>query len=403
MGDSMIRKTIFWLHLGCGVTAGLVIALMSATGVLLTYERQILDWVEHARYAVPVTGEPRLPIVALVDAAEHASSGFEASAVTVEDDPAAPVAVGAGRRGVRYVDPYTAEVLGEGATGLRSFFSAVTGWHRWFNASGENRGPWRAITGASNLAFLFIVLSGIYLWLPKVFGWAFFKTRLWFNPQATSGKARDFNWHHVFGIWSAVPLAVVVATATVFSYPWASDLVYRVAGEEPPARRTSPPGAQAAAARPGGAAGVGLAGHAEPLRPSPALTLDALFEVAAAHEPDWRSISLQLPHNDAGHDATVRFTIDRGNGGQPQLRDTLVVDARSGAIAQWQPFASLSAGRRARSWVRYLHTGEALGITGQTVAGVVSLTSLIMVWTGFALAYRRLITPIFLRAKKRAR
>jgi len=43
--------------------------------------------------------------------------------------------------------------------------------------------------------------------------------------------------------------------------------------------------------------------------------------------------------------------------------------------------------------VRFLHTGEALGITGQTIAGLVSFTSLIMVWTGLALAWRRLVSP----------
>ncbi len=134
------------------------------------------------------------------------------------------------------VDPYSGEVREPGAQGLRTFFSAVTGWHRWFNATGESRATAKAITGASNLAFLFLVLSGIYLWLPRIWKWAAFKARLLFNPKATTAKARDFNWHHVFGIWSAIPLAVVVATATVFSYPWANDLVYRAVGEQPPQR-----------------------------------------------------------------------------------------------------------------------------------------------------------------------
>jgi uncharacterized iron-regulated membrane protein len=49
--------------------------------------------------------------------------------------------------------------------------------------------------------------------------------------------------------------------------------------------------------------------------------------------------------------------------------------------------------------VRFLHTGEALGIAGQTIAGLVSLTSTVMVWTGLALAYRRLIAPLFVRKR----
>jgi uncharacterized iron-regulated membrane protein len=223
----------------------------------------------------------------------------------------------------------------------------------------------------------------MYLWLPRVFVWAAFKARLLFSTQALSGHARDFNWHHVFGMWSAIPLAVVVATATVFSYPWASDLVYRSFGEEPPTGGRGEPlvSARSPEGTPGGTA-------------LSALSPDTLFTAAAGHLDEWRTITMQLP---AEHDAPVQFTIDRGNGGQPQRRHTLVLDAYSGAVVAWQPFDSLSPGRQARSWVRFLHTGEALGVLGQTLAGLVSLTSVIMVWTGLALAYRRLLAPLFRR------
>jgi uncharacterized iron-regulated membrane protein len=377
----MLRKTIFWAHLISGVAAGLVILMMSATGVLLTYERQIVAWADRDLRAEPAPGARRLPIEALAAAARAQEPEFAAASVTISADPAAPAALGAGRGGTRYVNGYTGAMLGEGATGLREFFSAVTGWHRWFNADGDGRAVWRGMTGVSNLLFLFLILSGMYLWLPRVLVWAAFKARLLFIPRAPSGRARDFNWHHVFGIWSAIPLAVVVATATVFSYPWASDLVYLSFGEEPPARgRGGPP---VNAQIPVGGTPVGTT-----------LSLDALFAAAAGHLEGWRTITMQLP---ADRDATVQFTIDQGNGGQPQRRHTLVLDAYTGKVAAWQPFESLSPGRQARSWVRFLHTGEALGVLGQTLAGLVSLTSVIMVWTGLALAYRRLLAPLFRR------
>ena len=37
---SLFRRILFWAHLSCGVSFGLIILLMSATGVLLTYEHQ---------------------------------------------------------------------------------------------------------------------------------------------------------------------------------------------------------------------------------------------------------------------------------------------------------------------------------------------------------------------------
>jgi hypothetical protein len=41
--------------------------------------------------------------------------------------------------------------------------------------------------------------------------------------------------------------------------------------------------------------------------------------------------------------------------------------------------------------MRFAHTGEVLGLFGQTVAGVVSAGGVVLVWTGIALALRRLV------------
>jgi uncharacterized iron-regulated membrane protein len=388
----MFRKALFWIHLACGVVTGLVILMMSITGVVLTYERQMIAWAEHdLRAEVPADAQ-RLPVDALVAAVERENPAFKASSISISSDPAAPVQVAAGRSGSLHVNAYTGEVLGAGAESLREFFRAVTGWHRWFNADGESRAMWRAITGASNLAFLFLIVSGMYLWLPRTWKWIAFRTRLLFNAKVTSAQARDYNWHHVIGIWTAVPLAVVVATATVFSYPWANDLVYRAFGEEPPARgRGGPPQAVTAESTAAGLLGRGRADGS-------VLTPDALLAIAAQHLDGWQRISMDWP---IAADRPARFTIDLGNGGQPQRRHTLVLDTATGAVASWEPFDSQTPGRQARSWIRFLHTGEALGIVGQTIAGLVSLTSVVMVWTGLALAYRRLIaTPL---RKRRAR
>jgi uncharacterized iron-regulated membrane protein len=226
--------------------------------------------------------------------------------------------------------------------------------------------------------FLFLVLSGMYLWLPPIMRWAALRGRLWFHQNATTGQARDFNWHHVFGIWSAIPLAVIVATATVFNYSWANNLVYQLAGEQPPQSGPS----RAAAERFG-----------DTVDPTALLSFEELFEITAnsTEAGNWRTITINLP--DAGA-RTVSFAIDQGNGGQPQKRHSLTLDAQTGAIAAWAPFDSQTRGQQARRWVRFLHTGEALGIAGQTLAGLVSLFAIFMVWTGLALSSRRLLRTV---------
>ena len=276
---------------------------MSLTGVLLVYERQITAWAdrEARTIAVPASGA-RVDAARLVAAARALRADVEPSSLILWADPAAAAAVSFGREGVVYVDRYTGEVSGEGSRSVRSFFSLVTGWHRWLGAGEPGRALGRSVTGACNLAFLVLVLTGPFLWLPRIWSWRHVAPVLLFQRRL-EGRARDFNWHNVVGIWSAAPLFVIVACGVVISYPWAGDLLYRWSGESRrPARperrrRGRAPILERCAARParrdrraagaGRASGEGLEEHHA--------------EASAARRPP------------------VTFTIDSGNGGQPRL------------------------------------------------------------------------------------
>lgn len=376
----MIRKAIFWLHLGSGVVTGLIVAMMSLTGVLLTYELQLFAFADRSFYAAPAEGATRAPASTILAAAADAE--IEGQQVTFYKDPDAPVLVSAGRRqGSVFVNPYSAEVLGAPSPGIRSVMSTVMGWHRWFNMTGDSRSTARLVTGISNLAFLFLIVTGIYLWLPKVFRWPLLRARLLFSKQYKNTQDRDFHWHHIFGIWSVVPLIVVVATAPVFTFGWASDFVYYLAGDDRSQSSST------------------VENTVEEIPVSNPAPVDALLATAATHTDDWRTIRLLVPDTGARQ---VEIEVDRGNGRQPQLRETLVFDSSSGEIAAIRGLSDRSPGAQARSWIRFLHTGEIFGVVGQTIAGVVSLNSLFMVWTGFTLAWRRLVSPLLGRRGRRA-
>jgi uncharacterized iron-regulated membrane protein len=67
----------------------------------------------------------------------------------------------------------------------------------------------------------------------------------------------------------------------------------------------------------------------------------------------------------------------------------LSLDPFTGAVLRREGYADQNLGRRVRSWTRFLHTGEALGPVGKAVAGLASAAAALLVWTGFALAWRR--------------
>ena len=370
----LIRKILFWTHLTLGLAAGTIVFIMAVTGVLLTYQKQMTVWADlrGLNGAPPAGVQAPLPADSLL-ARLAGAQGATPTTIVWRAGGSTPVEVQFGREKRVFANAYTAEVLGTGSVAMRGFFRQITDWHRWLAAKGDTRDFGKAVTGAANLAFLLIVLSGMWLWWPRNITWASIRTVTWFR-RGLGGKARDFNWHNVIGFWSAIPLVIVVASGVVISYPWASALVFRAMGETPPARAAAT--ATAAVAAPSeGAPNNALAGALEPR-----------LLVAKAQMPDWRTISLVLPSK-PGADAS--FSLDRGMGGEPHKRATAVITIE-GDVAELQSFASQSPGRRLRSILRFAHTGEVLGVFGQTVAGLISLGSAVLVFTGVALSLRRL-------------
>jgi uncharacterized iron-regulated membrane protein len=283
-----VRRILFWFHLCAGVTAGVVGLVMSATGVLLAYEKQLTAWAESCYRS-------RSP------ADDAAGLGLEAVLARV-----------------RETNPDVA--------------------------------------------------TGIVLWWPRELARPALAAITLFRTEV-HGRARDFNWHNVAGFWSALPLFLIVLCAVFMSYPWATDLLYRVTGSPPPSPRPAP------------------ADQGRARREPPSLQgADYRFARAKKMVPDWRSITVHLP---ASSDDDPTVTIDAGNGGRPDLRGQLVFPRESPDVVSWERFESQSPGRRLRTWARFLHTGEAGGLVGLTVAAVAATGAILIVCTGLSMALRR--------------
>jgi uncharacterized iron-regulated membrane protein len=374
-----LRRFLFWVHLTAGCVAGLVILVMSVTGILLAYRRQIINWGNRGFQTQPAAGDQRLPLEDLLAAAQEAQ-GRPPSNITARADSVAPVAFDFGRERTVFVNPYTGKILGEGSPGLRRFFSTVEDVHRWLGVGGEGRSLGRAVTGACNLIFLILVTTGPFLWWPKQWNWANLKKITQFRGGPWV-RARDWNWHNVLGFWCVVPLFLIVITGVIMSYAWANNLLYRLTGNAPPPQ--SQPAAQSLAERNRNSGQRTGAEHGARFD-----GLEKLFARAGQQVPDFTAISLRLPNPPAN---ALTFTIDRGNGGRPDLRSQLTLDRATGEIVRWEAFSSYNRGRRLRAWARFTHTGEAGGRLGQTIALIASAGAALLVFTGLSLGVRRFL------------
>lgn len=437
------RKILFWVHLVAGVIAGLVIAVMCFTGAALAFESELISWSERdARsVAAPPAGAARLPLQALLAAMRDAEPDTRPSAIVVSSDPRDAVAFQLGREGAIYANPYTGEVKKPASTQVHDFLHVLEDWHRTLALSGNQRPTGKLINGISNLAFCVLAVTGLYLWMPRAWSWRSVRAIALFDWKFR-GKARDFNWHNVIGLWSAPVLIVLTLTAVPISFRWGSNLVYRLAGETPPAAPASGAAPQ----------GPGAGGFAPPSVPVPTpppgtrrLDYDALLAAAQTAAPDWQLLTIRLGNARGGNGggnaggrrggtapagaatsaavataapapaseraerprensvtarpegraegrtaaSAVSITVKQPGQWPRTATTTLSLNPYTGEILKREGYGDQSPGRQLRTWTRFLHTGQALGMAGQLVAGLACLGGCVLVYTGFALAIRR--------------
>jgi uncharacterized iron-regulated membrane protein len=316
----------------------------------------------------------RLPPSLILTVVRTSRPDATPTAITVDRDPSASVSVALGRGGTVYVNPYTGSMLGSGSERAEAFFRSVENWHRWLAASGESRPTARAVTGAANLAFLVLAVTGLYIWWPRKWTPQHTTPILVFRRPPTA-RARDFNWHNVIGFWCAPVVIVMTFSGVVMSYPWANDLLYRALGSTPPSRTAERGGARDAGTR-------------EAPEPRVSSQIDGAWARAEQQLRTWRTITGRLPVRAGG---PVAFSISDGASWNRFARSQLTVDAASGEVRQWQAYQEASLGQKARGWLRFAHTGELVGLAGQIVAGIGCAGGVMLVWTGLALAVRRLL------------
>lgn len=361
-----IRKTLFWLHLIIGCSAAIFIFLMSLTGVALTYERQMIQAAERSDYpAAPTASNNKLALSQLLIIAKQYPSKKIAH-VVVENQPNAPIVIKDGRKTLAYLNPYTGAEIAIPGQGTKTFFGKLRAFHRWLTFDGNFSQSGREINGVANVIFIVLILSGLYLWLPKRFNNRAFKQRLTLSGNYPNKRARNYRWHNVFGIYIAPVLFVVAVTAIFFSYKWPGQTLKNYVSTE----------------------SISLTKPVEVSAQQGQYQLPIAKQLSKIRQyyPQWQRIQFSL---DNAPTSSKIYRVDMGNGGEPQKRISILIDASTGAMIQQQRFEQLSTYSKLRSYIRFLHTGEVFGPFGQTIAGLASLFACLLVYTGAMLSWKR--------------
>ncbi|MBQ2126084.1 MAG: PepSY domain-containing protein [Bacteroidaceae bacterium] len=225
-----MRRLFRKFHLWVSVPFGIVITITCFTGALLVFEKEITALCVGDITVVTPVGEP-LPVSVIadkVDATLPADVDVKGVAVSSSPDEAYRVNLSKPKKAAVYVNQYTGEVIGKDER--LPFFRTVFRLHRWLMDSnpGEGKVFWgKMIVGASTLAFVVILLTGLVIWWPRN------RKMLGNRLQIALKKGKNRFWYdlHVAGGFYVLLLLLTMAlTGLAWSFEWYKDGIYALFG-----------------------------------------------------------------------------------------------------------------------------------------------------------------------------
>lgn len=402
------------IHLYLSLASGLVIALVSLTGGLLVFEKELTQAWHSERYYVapPAANSAHLPLSQLTAAVQAAKPGARVTGLKVYADPTRTVefslagapeggkkveaagprpteekaskAAGKGKAGkaegkkgekgggrgpTLFVNPYTAAVTGE-LNYRDTFFYSVMALHR--GMVGGDIG--KLVVGVSTVMFLFIIGTGLVLWWPA--SRKALRQRLNVKWDG-SWKRLNHDLHVVLGFYAGLLLFVFAFTGLAWSFEWFNKGIYAVTNSS--MERPEPPVSEVP---------LPLALAAPTVSAAPAgFSPDAALARARQLAPQSEFYSLQLPKDST---ASFRLATLRPDASTDNMTDEVYLDQYSGQVVGTQTYEQRNLGQRVRGLFKPVHTGAVWGWPGKVVSLVACLLGFTFPITGTIMWLNRL-------------
>jgi len=359
------RKVLFQLHWIFGITVGIVLAIVGATGALLSFEQQIVSSLARDSRQVEANGRTPLAPAELLTRIAANEPDKRIAGLNIAREPGATVRVTFAPREQRYVDPYTGSLLPAASGGAETFFRNVRQLHRWLML-GElgDRDIGRQIVGASTLLLIFMALTGLYLRWPR--GRAARRLRTWFVPDfRLKGRAFLWNLHSVIGTWVLPVYLVIALTGLQWSYEWYRDGLYSIAGVERPA------------------GGEGGPREARGKADIPSFT--RAWETFSREVPGFTAVNVNLA---AAPDRPLEFRYLDAQPSHERAFNTLAID-KEGQVSKSERYQDKKLAARLVSSIFPLHSGSYFGVVGVIVFLIASLMMPLFTVTGWLMYLRR--------------
>lgn len=354
-----MRKFFKLLHKWLSIPVGLIIFIICITGSILAFEKEIMECVYPERYFVKENVASPIPLKDLIPMAQSQLKAQKIIGVSISPEANRTYTLNLdGRRNTAFVNPYTGEVTGVYIYS-ESFFYSMMSLHRWLMDGSHTWGKYTV--GITTLIFVIILISGIFIWIPK-------DKKKWksrFTLNLRKGWRRFwYDAHIVLGFYACLLLLVCALTGLMWSFDWYRNGVNSLLGVETPKPKKEGDGERR---RDGD-----NKGRKEELN---ILHWDDVFAQIREKEPRYQTISIQ--------DASA--SVLPGDAPHRRAMDSYKFDANNGNIKKVILYEDTPESRRVMLWAYNLHVGAYGGLTTRILTCLACLIGATLPLTGYYL------------------
>ena len=371
------NKILFNIHLVLSIVFSIPLLVVGVTGAILSYQHELEALINAGSKKVEKTGEMQSVEKILQSFSEQTGVKQPVRLVVPKSDDEAFV-VYASRNDAYLVDPYTAQIIGKDrGTG---FVCVVMSLHRNLGlalSGNKTAGEiGKQIVGASAVAMILLVISGVWLHFPKLRR----KFAEAIKPNFKLKKyALFYNLHTSLGSLSAVIYLLICLTGLNWSYSWYNDAVMKLFVSSQNLPQASAP--KAAASKDHAAASAKEEGK----KPATYKFSDAqrAYEIFRSSGIEYKEFTLMLA---AADKMSIRYyEPDAPATARPKDAS---VDLKAGEIAKQKQTEGITAGD-VKNANYQLHTGYFFGLAGKILWSLISLCMALFIFSGFYMTAKR--------------
>ena len=371
------NKILFNVHLILSIVFSIPLLIIGVTGAILSYQHEFEALINAGSKKIEKTGEMQSVEKILQSFSEQTGAKQPVRLVVPKSDDEAFV-IYANRSDAYLVNPYTAQIIGKDrGTG---FVLTVMSLHRNLGlalSGNKTAGEiGKQIVGASVVAMILLVISGVWLYFPRL-------RRKFIEAIKPNFKLKKYalfyNLHTSLGSLSAVIYLLICLTGLNWSYGWYNDAVMKLFVSSQNLPQASAP--KAAASKDHAAASAKEEGK----KPATYKFSDAqrAYEIFRSSGIEYKEFTLMLA---AGDKIDVRYyEPDAPATARPKGAS---VDLKAGKIAERKQTEGITVGEFKDANYQ-LHTGYFFGLAGKILWSLVSLCMALFIFSGFYMTAKR--------------